>query len=189
VIRFQYNEGWRIIQSCLYKRTNNNKVPEVLQAFECLLCFDAWLIKSHYWDTSNPEHVPQETRSTQASIWKFMMMCKKSIPIDKDNVWKYPKFQELPHIVDAMSRFGSPLNFCSLGPESLLKDTAKHPRRRAQKHHEGSSTLLREWEWSPDYLLVSGNTVVGPCFVISISHNSSKVLGAKPTEEWDDKFT
>jgi hypothetical protein len=82
VIRFQYNEGWQIIQSCLDKQTNSNKVPEVLQAFECLLCFDAWLNKSHYWDTSNPEHVPQETRSIQASIRKFTMMCKKSIPIE-----------------------------------------------------------------------------------------------------------
>jgi hypothetical protein len=31
-----------------------------------------------------------------------------------------------------------------------------------QKIHKHESTLLREWEWSPDYLLVSGNTVVGP---------------------------
>ncbi len=294
-----------------------------------------------------------------------MMMCKKSIPIDKDNVWKYPKFHKLLYVVDDMSCFGSPLNFCAQGPESLLKDAAKRLGRREQKRHEGSAyklqsaqhlmysvmidtfhtcisntenrensstedsndeldtnaiyqrnkkatrrcihrvksgkqvqceidwdtrthsdlmnlppdfvifvcdsfqegetihfcmeyqhdvhkfqchpsflsdggihdwmnidfkkkhghfpcwlalvvavdspsepnekyqlvvqsttkethkhefTLLREWEWSPDYLLVSGNTVVGPCFVISISHNSAKVLAAKPHEEWADKF-
>ena len=51
MILFQYDEGWRIIQSCLDKRTNT-KVPEVLEVFESLLCFDAWLNKTHYWDTS-----------------------------------------------------------------------------------------------------------------------------------------
>jgi hypothetical protein len=59
----------------------------------------------------------------------------------------------------------------------------------SKETHEHESTLLREWEWSPDYLLVSGNTVLGPCFVIFISHNSSKVLEAKPYEEWADKST
>ena len=75
----------------------------MLQVFESLLCFDVWLNLSHYWDTSNPENVAQETTSTQASIWKFMMMCKDSISIDKENAWKYPKFHELLHIVDDIS--------------------------------------------------------------------------------------
>ena len=55
------------------------------------------------------------------------------------------------------------------------------------KQHE--STLLREWKWSPTYHLVSCNTIVDPCFVISISHNSSKVLETKPYTEWASKFT
>jgi hypothetical protein len=58
-----------------------------------------------------------------------------------------------------------------------------------KKHTNMSPQLLRDWEWSPDYLLVSGNTVIGPCFVISISHDSSKVVEAKPCEEWADKIT
>jgi hypothetical protein len=56
VILFQYNEGWQMIQSCLEKR-NYKKVPEVLEVLKCLLCFDAWLSQSHYWETSNPAHV------------------------------------------------------------------------------------------------------------------------------------
>jgi hypothetical protein len=142
VILFQYNEGWQIIQSCLDKQTNS-KVPEVLQVFESLLCFDAWLNMSQYWDTFHPEHVAQERRSTKASVWKFMMMCKESIPIDKENAWKYPTFHELLHIVDDMSCFWSPLNFCAQGPEPLLKDAAKGPERRAQKRHEGSAYKLQ----------------------------------------------
>ncbi len=115
----------------------------MLQVFEFLLCFDAWLNKTHYWDTSNPVHVAQDARSTQASMWKFMMMWKESILIDEENAWKYPKFHELLHIVDDMSCFGSPLNFCAQGPESLLKDAVKHPGRWTQKRHEGSAYKLQ----------------------------------------------
>jgi hypothetical protein len=140
VILFQYNEGWQII-SCLDKQTNS-KVPEVQQVFKSLLCFDVWLDKSHYWDTSNPEHVTKETRATQPSIWKFMMICKESIPIDKE---KHPKFHELLHIVDDMSCFGSPLNFCAQDPESLLKDAVKRPGRRTKKHHEGSAAYKLQY--------------------------------------------
>lgn len=370
VILFQYEEGWQIIQSCLDKRTKK-KVPEVLQVFESLLCFDAWLNKSEYWSTSNPHHVAQEMAGAQASIRKFMEMCKSSIPIKKENAWKFPKFHELLHVVDDISRFGSPANFCAQRPESLLISAAKQPGRRAQKRTTGSayelqaaqrltysfmidtvhgriwekdllvpdskdevdyestittggneichstgqatfgsvsrrrkqgedlyqyeiiwntrthsdlmklqpdlvkfvcdsfegtekvvfcteyrrdvhtfrchpcyqsdgpiydwvvinfgnhgnfpcrlalvvvvdspsdpdekyqlvvqstteeikeheSTLLREWKWSPQYIVVSANTVVAPCFVISISHDGSTVLETKPYEEWASKFT
>jgi hypothetical protein len=390
VILFQYEAGWQMIQSCLEKRTNK-KVPEVLEVLESLLCFDAWLNQSHYWQTTNPAHVANEMKKHQDSIRNFMDMCKQSIPLkvegkedDKkkgkkkgttmrkegqksnaEDAWKFPKFHELLHIVDDMSRFGSPVNFCAQRPESLLIPAAKHPGRQAQKRIEGSayelqaaqrlmysfmidtihtriweqpdcdadvpdshhydettrngifqstgqatfgcvhrvksskqlqykiewdtrthsdllalplkliefvfdsfkesdsitfcteykrdvhtfrchpcyqsdgpihdwmiidfgehgkfpcrlalvvvvdspedpdekyqlvvqstteeikeheSTLLREWKWSPTYHLVSGNTVVAPCFVISISHNSSTVLETKPFTEWASKF-
>ena len=400
VILFQYDEGWRMIQSCLEKKSNN-KVPEVLEVLESLLCFDAWLNQSHYWETSNPARVAKEMAKHQDSIRNFMDMCKTSIPLKVEgkeeekkkkgpmkkqksqtfeavtpikqegqkshtDAWKFPKFHELLHIVDDMSRFGSPVNFCAQRPESLLIPAAKHPGRRAQKRIEGSayelqaaqrlvysfmidtihtriwdnpqydsdapdrndvvdingdkifqstgqatfgcvrrvklgpqyhyeihwdtrthkdlltlplglieflfnsfkrlqtitfcteykrdvhtfrchpcyqsdgpiydwmiidfgklgkfpcrlalvvvvdspqdpeekyqlvvqstteevkqheSTLLREWKWSPTYHLVSCNTIVDPCFVISISHNSSKVLETKPYTEWASKFT
>jgi hypothetical protein len=45
--------------------------------------------------------------------------------------------------VGDMSCFGSPLNFCAQGPESLLKDAAKRPRRQAQKRHEVSAYELQ----------------------------------------------
>jgi hypothetical protein len=400
VILFQYDEGWRMIQSCLEKKSNN-KVPEVLEVLESLLCFDAWLNQSHYWETSNPARVAKEMAKHQDSIRNFMDMCKTSIPLKVEgkeeekkkkgpmkkqksqtfeavtpikqegqkshtDAWKFPKFHELLHIVDDMSWFGSPVNFCAQRPESLLIPAAKHPGRRAQKRIEGSayelqaaqrlvysfmidtihtriwdnpqydsdapdrndvvdingdkifqstgqatfgcvrrvklgpqyhyeihwdtrthkdlltlplglieflfnsfkrlqtitfcteykrdvhtfrchpcyqsdgpiydwmiidfgklgkfpcrlalvvvvdspqdpeekyqlvvqstteeikqheSTLLREWKWSPTYHLVSCNTIVDPCFVISISHNSSKVLETKPYTEWASKFT
>jgi hypothetical protein len=41
------------------------------------------------------------------------------------------------HIVDDMSQFGTPQNFCAQRPESLLIVAAKQPGRRAQKRHKG----------------------------------------------------
>jgi hypothetical protein len=62
-----------MIQSCPEKRTNK-KVPEVLEVLESLLCFDAWLNQSHYWETSNPAHVAKKTAKHQDSICNFMDM-------------------------------------------------------------------------------------------------------------------
>ena len=159
VILFQYDAGWKMIQSCLEKRTNK-KVPEVLEVLESLLCFDAWLNQSYFWETTNPAHIAKEMKKHQDSIRNFMDMCKQSIPLkvegkDEDkkkgkkkgtiikkeegqksnaeDSWKFPKFHELLHIVDDMSWFVSPVNFCAQHPESLLIPAAKHPGRQAQK--------------------------------------------------------
>ena len=69
-----------MIQSCLEKRTNN-KVAEVLEVFKSLLCFDAWLTQSHYWETSNPARVAKIMAKHQESIRNFMDMCETSIPL------------------------------------------------------------------------------------------------------------
>ncbi len=70
----------QMIQSCLEKKSNN-QVPEVLEVLESLLCFDAWLNQSHYWETSNPARVAKEMAKHQDSIRNFMDMCKTSIPL------------------------------------------------------------------------------------------------------------
>jgi hypothetical protein len=74
-----------------------------------------------------------------------MEMCTTHIPIKSqdENAWKFPKFHELLHLIDDMSRFGSPVNFCAQRPESLLKDAAKRPGKRAQKRRVGSAFELQ----------------------------------------------
>jgi hypothetical protein len=59
----------------------NRKVPEVLEVLKYLLCFDAWLNQSHYWETSNPACVGKEMAKHQDSICNFMDMRKSSIPL------------------------------------------------------------------------------------------------------------
>ncbi len=53
----------------------------MLEVLESLLCFDAWLNQSHYWETSNPTHVARIMAKHQDSIRNFMDICKKSIPL------------------------------------------------------------------------------------------------------------
>lgn len=210
VILFQYDQGWRMIQGCLEKKTTN-KVPEVLEVLECILCFDAWLNQSQFWETCLPPHELKNVMGRcQASIQQFMDMCKAYIPLkvekkskkkkdssdneeDLDDVediddtnnngqqgrkrkrtskkkkrskgidsaegddcaiiikkegkknfaWNFPKFHELLHIVDDISRFGAPINFCAQRAESLLIPAAKQPGRRAQKRKVGSAYELQ----------------------------------------------
>ena len=113
---------------------------DILQVFEMLLCFDAWLSKETYWahkDTSFSKAI------VSRSICTMMKLCKKYIPTKKPTAWNYPKFHELLHVVDDMIRFGSPLNFCAQRPESLLIVAAKQPGRRSQKRHKGVSYELQ----------------------------------------------
>ena len=52
-----------------------------------------------------------------------------------------------------------------------------------------SSVLLTEWTWSPEYHCVSGDTIVGPIFVIIIKEDFSKIRVAREYDEWASHFT
>ncbi|KAI2492859.1 hypothetical protein MHU86_21672 [Fragilaria crotonensis] len=51
------------------------------------------------------------------------------------------------------------------------------------------SVLLTEWCWSSEYLVILPSNIVGPCFVISIKPDMSKVLEALPLDSWASEFT
>ena len=107
---------------------------DIFQVFEAMLCFDKWLRKETYW----ADHNAEVTKAIVSHlIVKLIHISKKYIPTSKRTAWNYPKFHELMHIVDDISRFGAPQNFCAQQPESLLIVAAKQPGRRAQKRHEG----------------------------------------------------
>jgi hypothetical protein len=52
-----------------------------------------------------------------------------------------------------------------------------------------NSVLLTEWLWEEQYHVIDPNTTVGPCFVIYIKADGSKVLETLPIEEWHSQFT
>jgi hypothetical protein len=66
-----------------------------------------------------------------------MSVCSNYLPTTNSSRCNFPKFHELLHVVDEMSRFGAPTNVCDQRPESLLISAAKQPGRRAQKRHHG----------------------------------------------------
>jgi hypothetical protein len=88
VILAQYDKGWVILNTALHAKTSK-ELPKIVNMFECLLCFDAWLNRPTFWLLDNP---PKEKAEYQASIVKQMEMCKSYIPTVKINVWKFPKF-------------------------------------------------------------------------------------------------
>ena len=115
----------------------------MLELFEGMLCFDAWLNQDTYWKL---EDTDAGKASFLYSLRKLMSWCTTRIPTrdESGSKWNFPKFHELLHIVDDMIRFGATINFCAQRPESLLINAAKKPgRRRAQKRHEGSKYELQ----------------------------------------------
>ena len=60
-----------------------------------------------------------------------MKMRKACIPWENSDRWNFPKFHKLLHIIEDISRFGSPINYCAERSESLLIPSAKQPGRRA----------------------------------------------------------
>ena len=51
------------------------------------------------------------------------------------------------------------------------------------------STLLKEWTFSPEFYIISPESIEGPCFVIMISPTNNKILETLPYDEWPSKFT
>ena len=52
-----------------------------------------------------------------------------------------------------------------------------------------ASALFTEWSWSADYYAIDPSSIAGPCFVVSITDDSSKILEALPISEWAALFT
>jgi hypothetical protein len=61
VILSQYDEGWDILDHT-FERKSRTTVKNVVEVFEALLCFDAWLMQDTFWDSSNSAHALQSAR-------------------------------------------------------------------------------------------------------------------------------
>ena len=139
VILFHYDEGWELLHIILKTRSRSD-LADIVELFEAMLCFDAWLSKDAHWCIDD-EETSKELLLT--SIQSLMEMCRHRIPIGKHGQWNFPKFHELLHIPGDMCRMGSPHNYNAERPEALLKDCAKIPGRRAQKTNDGVQYELK----------------------------------------------
>jgi len=75
VILAQYDEGWTILSNTLQKRTTT-KLDAIIELFECMLCFDAWLNQATYWSIQDDADTKSDI---QAAIRKMMNMCTTQI--------------------------------------------------------------------------------------------------------------
>ena len=71
VILAQYDEGWDILSKTLTERTTTT-LPAIIELWECMLCFDAWLNQPTYW---NIENNTDDRMATMAAIRTMMEMC------------------------------------------------------------------------------------------------------------------
>ena len=151
VILAQSDEGWDILTHTFRKHPNTS-VADVIQVFEAMLCFDAWLMQTTFWAANDTTGAKD---AAQRSIQKLLAMCRAKIPVTKATGWKFPKFHEMLHIVDDIARFGAPRNFNAERPESLLIAVAKRPGRRAQKRHAGSLYELQSAQRLSESFMIS----------------------------------
>ena len=126
VILSHFDDGWNLLSTVLKRNTNTN-TEEVMELFEGILCYEAWLSQTSQWQLTNATKAKQ---AAMKSVRKLMFMCVQRLPRVKGNGWCIPKFHEWLHFVEDMSRFGAAPNFCAQRPESLFKDAAKKPGAR-----------------------------------------------------------
>ena len=152
VILVQYDVGWGIVSTALQKHAT--ELADILELFEAMLCFDAWLNKPTYWALD--AGTTAEAKATMiTSIQALMDMCVHQIPSNKEHAWNLPKFHELLHLADDMERFGASINFSAQRPESLLIPAAKLPGRRAQKRHAGSLYEIQSAQRLADTFIIN----------------------------------
>ena len=76
VILAHYDEGWELFETALDKHTSCT-FRDVLNLWECMLCFDSWLNRSTFWKIESSD---TEKPAFQDSIIAFLQMCKERIP-------------------------------------------------------------------------------------------------------------
>ena len=102
------------------EKTTTN-LRKVLELFEPILCFDAWLQMPTFWSVDQEQ---QGKLDALASIRKLMQMCKSRIPTEKSASWHFPKFHELLHIVEDIVRFGAPFNYSAEATARVVVDSS-----------------------------------------------------------------
>ena len=84
---------------------------------------------------------------------------------------------------------------CGLAAVVVMDDNPNNPERfalvvqAAVKRSHIDSVLFTEWSWSSTYRSISPNTIDSPGFVICNKNDGSKILVAKPYDEWPVQFT
>jgi hypothetical protein len=117
-------QGWHALDASF------PNLEAVLGTMECLLCFEAWLDQSSFWEVGD-ESAEADAEDAIASMMKLIV---KWLPRQKGNQWKVSKFHELKHIVRFIATFGGTRGYNASRPEEHHKAHAKRPGRRSHKN-------------------------------------------------------
>ena len=101
-----------------------------LGTMECLLCFEAWLDQSTFWEIDDPMGAVEADKAIES----MMNLLGKWLPRQKGNGWKVSKLHEMKHVVRFIVAFGASRGYNASRPEEHHKAHAKRPGRRSQKN-------------------------------------------------------
>ena len=111
------------------KLTETNYI-NMIEAFELLLCYWAWLKKEEFWHIDNMDAL----QCAKISIFKTINRLKHLFPRSTGNQWDIPKFHEQLHIAFLIYLFGCHLNIHT-GPQehnhiAISKKSSQHTQKR-----------------------------------------------------------
>lgn len=109
-----------------------NKQSDMIEAFEMLLCYWAWLKKDEYWAGNDMEalHV------AKTAICKSVSQLFRLFPWTSGCQWKVPKMQEQLQIAHNIHLFGAHHNVHAGPQEHNHIENAKNLSKRTQKCKE-----------------------------------------------------
>lgn len=104
----------------------------MIEAFELLLSYWAWLKKDELWDV----HDSESLQSAKLSIFKTINQIKHLFPRSKGNSWKIPKMHEQLHVAYYIWLFGCHKNIHTGPQEHNHIAITKKPSQRMQKRRK-----------------------------------------------------
>ena len=124
------HDAWVLVDTALTK--HGLDIVQVLELFECLLCFDTWCKKAEYWTMAD---WAAEQQTALNAIRYMLSLLFVALPRTKGNGWALSKMHDILHVPNDITRFGSPWNYNTGFCEHNHKYQAKIPGRKAAKRH------------------------------------------------------
>jgi len=110
-------------------KLTDNSYFNMIEAFELLLCYWAWLKKEEFWDINDMDAL----QCAKSSIFKTINCLKYLFPRSAGNQWKIPKLHEQMHIAHNIKLFGSHLNIHTGPQEHNHIANSRKPSQPTQK--------------------------------------------------------
>ena len=126
VVASQTNDGRELL---LKHEKTATIYGDMIQVFEMLLCYWAWLKKEEYWHIKDSEAL----QIAKNAVWVLTNRLKRLFPRTSGQQWKIPKFHKQLHIAENIQLFGAHRNIHTGPQEHNHIENTKKPSERTQK--------------------------------------------------------